>query len=81
MDDSGVITLPGIVGGAITWVNGGNIPASAYGTEFVVETSQNLVDWTPVDSGDLTTNDDTTLTYTLPTGQGKWFARLTVTPN
>ena len=81
MNDTGIISLPGIVGGAVTWSNGGNIPASAYGTEFVVETSQDLVIWTPVDAVDLTTNNDTTLTYTLPTGQGKWFVRLEVTPN
>jgi autotransporter-associated beta strand protein len=81
MNDTGIISHPGIVGGAVTWTNGGNIPASAYGTEFVVQTSQDLLDWTPVLVGDLTTNDDTTLTYTLPTGQGKWFVRLEVTPN
>jgi autotransporter-associated beta strand protein len=81
MNDTGVISLPGIVGGAVTWSNGGNIPSSAYGTEFVVETSQDLVIWTPVEAVDLTTNSDTTLTYTLPTGQGKWFVRLEVTPN
>lgn len=81
MNDTGIITLPGIVGGAVTWFNGGNIPSSAYGTEFVVKTSQDLVIWTPVDAVDLTTNDDTTLTYTLPTAEGKWFVRLEVTPN
>jgi autotransporter-associated beta strand protein len=81
MNDTGIISLPGIVGGAVTWTNGGNIPSSAYGTEFVVETSQDLVIWTPVEAVDLTTNSDTTLTYTLPTGQGKWFVRLEVTPN
>ncbi|MFC7338783.1 autotransporter-associated beta strand repeat-containing protein [Haloferula chungangensis] len=81
MNDTGVITLPGIVDGAITWTNGGNIPASAYGTEFVVQTSQDLVDWSPVAEEDLTSNDDSTLSYTLPTGEGKWFTRLQVIPN
>ena len=47
----------------------------------MVETSQILVDWTPVLVGDLMTLDDTTLTYTLPKAQDKWFVRLVVTPN
>ncbi|MEY4242463.1 MAG: hypothetical protein RLZZ245_48 [Verrucomicrobiota bacterium] len=81
MNNTGSITLPSIVGGAVTWTNGGNIPASAYGTQFVVQTSENLVTWTDVSVGGLTTNTDSTLTDTLPTGQGKWFVRLVVTPN
>jgi autotransporter-associated beta strand protein len=81
MNNTGRITLPGIVGGAVTWTNGGNIPASAYGTQFVVQTSQSLVTWTNVLVGGLTTITDSTLIYTLPTGQGKWFVRLVVTPN
>jgi autotransporter-associated beta strand protein len=81
MNNTGRITLPSIVGGAVTWTNGGNIPASAYGTQFVVQTSQNLMTWTNVLVGGLTTNTSSTLTYTLPTGQGKWFVRLVVTPN
>lgn len=67
----------------VTWTNGGNIPASAYGTQFVVQTSTDLVIWTDVPSGSLTTNTDGpggTLTYTL-TGTGKSFARLQVNPN
>jgi hypothetical protein len=83
-DDTGVITLPGVVGGAVTWTNGGNIPASAYGTEFVIETSPDLDTWTPVDAGDLDANTDGpggSLTYTLPTGTNRIFARLAVTPN
>jgi fibronectin-binding autotransporter adhesin len=81
MNNTGRITLPGIVGGGVTWTNGGNIPASAYGTQFVVQTSQNLATWTNVLVGGLTTNTDSTLTYTLPTSQGKWFVRLVVSPN
>ena len=84
MNDTGIITLPGVVGGEVSWINGGNISASQYGTEYVLQTSQNLVDWTPVDEGDLGTNNDGpggSLTYVLPTGEGKWFVRLVVTPN
>ncbi|MEX1048899.1 MAG: autotransporter-associated beta strand repeat-containing protein [Akkermansiaceae bacterium] len=84
MNDTGMISLPGIVAGAVTWTNGGNIDAAQYGTEFVVQTSQTLVGWDPVAIGALTTNTagpSGSLTYTLPTGQGKWFVRLVVTPN
>lgn len=78
---AGFTANPGISAGAITWPNGGNIPASAYGTEFVVQTSNNLSTWTDVPVGSLTTNTDSTLTYTLPTGSGKVFVRLVVSPN
>ena len=85
MDDTGVITLPGIVGGTITWVNGGNIPTRHYGTQFKVQTSQDLSNWSDVGSTAMNTspnvNNDTTLSYTLPTGQGKWFVRLVVDPD
>jgi hypothetical protein len=85
MDDTGVITLPGIVGGTITWVNGGNIPSGDYGTQFKVQTSQDLSIWSDVGSSAMNTppnvNNDTTLSYTLPTGQGKWFVRLVVDPD
>jgi autotransporter-associated beta strand protein len=67
----------------ITWPNGGNIPASAYGTQFVVQTSPDLATWTEVPVGDLTTNTDGpggSLTYTL-TGAAPRFVRLKVTPN
>ncbi|MEO5715134.1 MAG: autotransporter-associated beta strand repeat-containing protein [Luteolibacter sp.] len=78
MNNTGVISLPGIVGGAVTWTNGGNIPASAIGTQFEIQTSQNLSNWS---TGSPTINTNSALIYTLPTGQGKWFARLVVTPN
>ena len=67
----------------ITWPNGGNIPASAYGTQFVVQTSNNLTNWTDVPVGQLTTNTNGpggSLTYTL-TGTAPRFVRLVVTPN
>ncbi|GAA5478672.1 hypothetical protein Hhel01_02172 [Haloferula helveola] len=69
--------------GTITWPNGGNIPASEYGTQFVVQTSSDLVNWNDVLVGDLDTNTDGpggSLTYTL-TGPGPRFVRLQVTPN
>jgi hypothetical protein len=68
---------------AITWPNEGNIPAADYGTQFVVQTSSDLVDWADVPVGDLTTNTDGpggSLTYTL-TGTAPRFVRLKVTPN
>lgn len=64
----------------ITWPNGGNIPASAYGTQFVVQTSPDLAVWTDVLIGDLTSNTDSTLTYTL-TGGSPRFVRLSVKPD
>jgi autotransporter-associated beta strand protein len=67
----------------ITWTNGGNIPASAYGTQFVIQTSSNLSTWTDVPVGSLTTNTNGpggSLTYTL-TGASPQFIRLKVTPN
>jgi len=67
------------VGNSITWTNGGNILSSAYGTQFVVQTSSDLVSWVDVPVGELNTNSDTTLTYTL-TGANKRFVRLMVTP-
>jgi autotransporter-associated beta strand protein len=85
---AGFTPNPGVVVSAgpvrtVTWTNGGNIPASAYGTQFVVQTSTDLVTWADVPSGSLTTNTDGpggSLTYTLA-GTGKSFVRLKVTPN
>jgi autotransporter-associated beta strand protein len=83
----GFTANPALVGSGanstVTWPNGGNIPASAYGTQFVVEISTDLVNWTAVPVESLTTNTDGpggALTYTL-TGTGKSFVRLKVTPN
>ncbi len=81
---AGFTANPGLVAGAITWPNGGNIPASAYGTQFVVQTSPNLSTWTDVPLGSLTTNTNGpsgSLTFTLPTGSPTLFVRLKVTPN
>jgi autotransporter-associated beta strand protein len=65
----------------ITWPNGGNIPASAYGTQFVIQTSPNLSTWTDVLVGDPNlANTSGSLTYTA-TGGSPNFVRLKVNPN
>lgn len=77
----GFTANPGPVGGAVTWINGGNIPSAAYGTQFVVQTSSDLVNWTPVLSGNPNlSNTAGSVIYNL-TGSGSLFARLVVTPN
>ncbi len=84
MNATGPATNPGITGNSVTWPNGGNIPATDYGTQFVVQTSSDLALWTDVSLADLTTNTSGpagSLTYTLPTGAGKLFVRLVVRPN
>jgi hypothetical protein len=63
----------------ITWVNGGNINESAYGTEFVVQTSSNLSTWDDVPLINVT-NTAGSVSYTL-SGAGPKFVRLKVTPN
>jgi autotransporter-associated beta strand protein len=65
----------------VTWTNGGNIPSAAYGSQFVVQTSTNLLNWTPVASTDPNlSNTSGSVTYTI-TGAGSQFVRLVVTPN
>ena len=76
---TGFTANPAIVNGVVTWPNGGNIPKEAYGTEFVVQTSDNLTLWTDVAIGNVT-NTDESLSYALPSGAGKKFVRLAVTP-
>ena len=79
---AGFTANPGVVSGKVTWPNGGNISSAAYGTEFVVQTSSTLSSWTNVSSGDShLSNTSGSLQYTLPTGAGKLFIRLVVTPN
>ena len=66
----------------MTWTNGGNIPSTAYGTQFVVQTSPDLVTWTPVAGTDPKLgNTAGSVSYTLPPGAGKTFVRLVVMPN
>lgn len=66
---------------AVSWTNGGNIAPSEYGSQFVVQTTSDLVTWEPVAAGDLTTNSTSVLAYTLPSGSTRKFVRLVVTPN
>jgi autotransporter-associated beta strand protein len=79
----GFTTLPGLDStNTITWTNGGKLPASAYGTLFVVQTSDDLVNWTEVPADELTKNSDGpggALTHTLD-GPAPRFVRLEVTP-
>jgi len=63
----------------ITWTNGGNISESAYGTQFVVQTSGNLTTWTDVPLGGVTNNAGA-LSFVL-SGPAPRFVRLKVTPN
>ncbi|MCX6876323.1 MAG: hypothetical protein NTW21_21320 [Verrucomicrobia bacterium] len=85
MGATGPATNPGVgAGNTVTWINGGNIPSTAYGTQFVVETSTDLVNWAPVPNDSSDTNLSNTLgavAYTLPSGEDKLFVRLVVTPN
>jgi fibronectin-binding autotransporter adhesin len=64
----------------ISWTNGGNIAPSAYGTEFVVQTSNDLSTWVDVLVGDpALSNTAGLLSYTL-TGTAPRFVRLMVKP-
>jgi uncharacterized protein YaiE (UPF0345 family) len=80
--EAGFTANPGLVGNTVTWPNGGNIPSSEYGSEFVVQTSTDLVNWTDVPgTGDANlANTSGSVSYTV-TGSGKQFVRLKVTPN
>jgi fibronectin-binding autotransporter adhesin len=81
MNKTGLATNPGIVGGSVTWTNGGNIPSSEYGADkqFVVQTSIDLQNWIVPTTG--VVNQAGSVSYTLPTGEAKIFVRLKVTPN
>jgi autotransporter-associated beta strand protein len=82
MGATGSITLPGIVGYTVTWPNGGNIPSSAYGSQFGVETSPDLVTWTLVAASDAKlSNTAASVSYTIPSGVGAIFVRLRVISN
>ena len=77
--ETGRITLPRIDGYTVTWDNGGNIPSSAYGSKFFVETSSDLVTWTEVlDTSAQLSNTAASVSYTIPSVTGKTFVRLKV---
>jgi hypothetical protein len=81
---AGFTANPALASGTISWTNGGNIPASAYGSQFVIQTSPDLSIWTDVPVGNLTSNSDGpdgAVSFTPPSDQGKYFIRLSVTPN
>lgn len=66
----------------VAWPNGGNIPSTDYGTQFVIQTSSDLKTWADVPSNDSKLNNTTgSVVYTFPSGASKTFVRLTVTPN
>jgi hypothetical protein len=79
---AGFTANPGLVGNTVTWANGGNIPSSAYGSQFVVQISTDLTNWTDVPgTGDANlANTSGSVAYTL-SGAGKKFVRLKVVPN
>lgn len=75
---------PTIVNGSVSWPNGGRIPASEYGNQFVVQVSTDLDNWNDVPVEDITTNTDDPigiLEYSPPVGLPRTFIRLKVTPN
>lgn len=67
-------------GSIASWTNGGNIPSAAYGTQFYLQASTDLVIWNAVPIGDPNLNNtDGSVSYTL-SGTGKQFVRLVVSP-
>jgi hypothetical protein len=80
---AGFTANPGLDGtNKVTWPNGGNIPSSAYGTQFVVQTSNDLASWTdvPITDANLTYTPGP-VSYTLTGGSDRQFVRLKVTPD
>jgi hypothetical protein len=66
----------------VTWINGGNISSSEYGTKFVVQSSIDLVTWTDVPANDpnlVNTSNSVTYTFSV-SGAGKQFVRLKLIP-
>ena len=74
----GFTANPSLVGGTVTWPNGGNMPSSGYGSQFVVETSTDLVNWIDVLVSDPNlSNNPGSVSYTL-TGADRLFVRFKV---
>ncbi len=73
---------PNLVNGVITWPNGGKIPPSAYGSQFIVQTSSDLSEWADVQITDSNlSNTNVAVSYTLQPGAGRCFVRFIVTPD
>ncbi|MES2924630.1 MAG: autotransporter-associated beta strand repeat-containing protein [Verrucomicrobiota bacterium] len=73
---------PTLSGGNVTWTKGGSY-TGVYGTDFVVQSSTDLVNWTDVPVGTdpvlgTVANNAGSVTYTPPIGQAKRFGRLVV---
>lgn len=67
-------------GNTATWINGGNMPSSDYGSRYFIQTSSDLATWTPVLAGDSNLNNTAgSLSYTL-NAPDKRFIRLVVIP-
>ena len=63
----GFTANPALIGGAVTWPNGGNIPSSAYGTQFAVQTSSDLAIWSDVPGNAVNlSNTAAALTWRIP---------------
>jgi autotransporter-associated beta strand protein len=61
----------------VTWMNGGNIQFSDYGSRYVVQTSADLTNWTNVLPENVA-NTSGSVMFTLPTGTNSNFVRLSV---
>ena len=82
MNATGLATLPALdANKKVTWTNGHNIPSTDYGSQFVVQTSSDLQNWTNVSVSDPNlANTADSVSYTIPDGSAKIFCRLAVTP-
>jgi autotransporter-associated beta strand protein len=78
-DGTSFTANPGVVDGKIAWPKGTGF-VGTYGTNYVVQTSSDLIIWTDVSASDSNLSDGSPLVYTLPTGSDKLFVRLVVTP-
>ncbi|MES2920606.1 MAG: autotransporter-associated beta strand repeat-containing protein [Verrucomicrobiota bacterium] len=79
---NGFTASPALTGGTVTWTKGGSY-IGVYGTDFLVQSSTDLVTWQTVPVGTdpllgTVTNSAGSVSYTPPTGQTKRFGRLVV---
>jgi hypothetical protein len=75
----GYTANPALGGNTVTWPNGGNIPSSAYGTQFMVQTSSDLVSWTDVPANDSGLNNTASSLSYVVSGASRQFVRLKMT--